>query len=129
MPIFANLAGYILPRIFALGIFALVVTASGVIIALRNKEFQWRRLGDFAGKIILPKLGGWLCMALPTQLIPADLIPAGLGWTYDALVGIEVTVYTAVLASLIGHLFSNLNELGVLPKPTELRAKVFKADQ
>ena len=111
----------VIPRLIALVVFALFVTVSGVIIAIRDKQFEWKKLGDFAGSIILPKVGGWLCLALPLQFISADLIPASVGWTYDALVGLEITVYGAVLASLIGHLLSNLHELNILPKYTQFK--------
>lgn len=83
-----------------------------VALALRNKTFEWQKLADFFGTIILPKLIGWLACVILARFVIADTLPPNLLIISQ---GIEATAFGAVVLALGGAILANLQALEILP--------------
>ncbi|HWR66083.1 MAG TPA: hypothetical protein VN364_08185 [Bellilinea sp.] len=71
----------------------------GVALAIRNKKFEWQKLGDFYQTKVIPYVIGWLAFVFVVRLISTDL----LGPAYSGLVGDGVTwVSWLVVVSSLG---------------------------
>jgi hypothetical protein len=93
-------------KLFALLIIAALDFLLGVIIALKNGEFDWSRLTDYISSNGVP-IVGWLSVEVLLRL-PQELLPAGLEMV--AFTAVYSTVALKLLASLLGH----LSALGLL---------------
>jgi hypothetical protein len=112
-----------LPRLWAMLALIVGATATGVIVSIVRKQFDWTRLADFLRTMVLPKLGGWLVLELLAFVTSEATVPSGSGWTHDLLVGLAWAAYSASFASLAGQILANLYELNVLPKATGFFAR------
>lgn len=54
MPDMGLLGTVLLPRLMAMLALIIVTTLSGVIKAIVRREFEWRRIVDFLGTMVLP---------------------------------------------------------------------------
>lgn len=89
---------------------AQILLAIGV--AVKNKQFEFAKLGDFFATIILPKLIGWLACVILARFVIADYLPADLQLIPN---GIETVAYGAVVLSFGGAILANLKALEILP--------------
>ena len=83
-----------------------------IAVSLKNKLFEWQKLGDFFASIIVPKLIGWLACVILARFVVADYIPADLQLIPQ---GIESIAFGAVLLSFGGAILANLKALEILP--------------
>jgi len=65
----------------------------GVAVAIRKKEFDWAKLGDFYLSMVLPMLIGWVGFIIITNLASKEV----LGPVYGVIVG-DVVIWTSWLA-------------------------------
>lgn len=90
----------IYPMLFALLTLVGLDFVLGVLIAIKQKAFDWSRLADYLGNSGLP-IAGWLAaevlLAIPQELVPDGVITG-------ALAGVYATVFLKFLTSLLGHL-------------------------
>lgn len=93
------------------GYLALVIVLDlilGVVVALKQKIFEWQRLADFLGDYG-PKVVAWLCLEA-LSFLPAEY--QALGGITDAMaIGAYGLIFLSAAASLLGH----AQALGVLP--------------
>lgn len=113
-----GIAEVILPRLITMLALILAATLSGILVAIKNQVFEWRKISDFLLYMVLPNVGGWLLLELVAMAASPETIPAEDGWTSGALVALAWTAYTASFLSLIGRIMANLYSLGVLPQMT-----------
>jgi hypothetical protein len=65
----------------------------GVAVAIREKDFDWSKLGDFYLSMVLPMLIGWIGFIVITNLATTEV----LGPVYGVIVG-DVVIWAAWLA-------------------------------
>lgn len=65
----------------------------GVAVAIREKTFDWTKLGDFYLTMVLPMLIGWVGFIIITNLASKEV----LGEDYGVIVG-EVVIWASWLA-------------------------------
>lgn len=86
----------------------------GIAAAIRTKTFQWRRLADFYGTMVVPYVIGYLAFYLVAKVVAQDFLGP-----FGYLVG-EGTIWAAwltLVATLAESILSNIQELGYgLPK-------------
>lgn len=119
MPNIDLLAQTVLPRLTAMLALIIVTTASGVMKSVVKKEFEWRKIGDFLGSMVLPKVGGWLLVELLAFFTSPDVFPVETGMTHEILKGLGWAAYSAGFGSLLAQFLSNLYESGVLEQYTK----------
>ena len=89
----------------------------GVILALRQGRFQWAKVAGYIDSDLLPILG-WVVVEL-LRVIPAEYVPLNLETIIP--VGVYVTVFLKIFASVAGHLAAvgvlnnTLQRVGVTP--------------
>jgi hypothetical protein len=106
----------VLPQLITLLVLVAITVLAGVLVAIRDKVFDWIKLGDFLREYVLPKVGGWLLLAILAQSLNPEVVPTESGLSYTALTGMAITAYVAAFISLIAKLFEHLQNLGVLSK-------------
>lgn len=119
MPEWGAFIEAIVPRIVAMLALVVVTTASGVAKAVVKKEFQWAKIGDFLGSMVLPKVGGWLLLELLAFFVSPTALPTDTGMTHDVLQGLSWAAYSAAFGSLLAQFLSNLHAMGVLENYTK----------
>lgn len=98
---------------------ARVQTVAGLIIlevflavgaALKKKQFEWRRLADFYGTMVIPYVLGFLGFFLAGKFITLSLLAP-----YDTIVG-EGAIWLAWITlafNLLADIFIKAKELGI----------------
>ena len=119
MPDFGLLAEILLPRLVAILALIVVTTLSGAISAVVKKQFELRKVGDFLGSMVLPKVGGWLLVELLAFFTSPKVIPTDVGITHDILNGLGWAAYSAGFGSLLAQFMANLYDMGVLEQYTK----------
>lgn len=90
-------------------LFALIIAdlILGVLLAIKEKRFDWKKLGDYLvsnGSQLVAWLIAEALLRIPAEFIPDGMIPVAL-W------GVYATVVLPLIASILGHLTS----FGLLP--------------
>lgn len=92
----------------------------GVVVALKQKRFEWQRLADFLGDYG-PKIIGWLALEA-LGFLPAEY--QALGGIGGALaVGAYGLIFLSAAASVLGHVqvigvLPNMSRAGLPPTPS-----------
>lgn len=100
----------------------------GVILALRQKRFQWSKIAGYIDSDILPILGWVVISAI--RMIPADYVPLNLDAILPA--GVYVTVFLKIFASVASHLAAvgvlnnTLQSVGITPTGEKPPAGIVK---
>jgi hypothetical protein len=118
-----QLTSVFIPRLITFLVMIVAAVLSGIIVAVKNNEFELVKIGDFLRTIVVPMLGGWLLLEGIALLAAPETIPAENGWTHGALQALAYSAYTASFLSLIGRILANLYELDILPKVTATFAR------
>lgn len=105
---FAKLLATLGPQVVALLGLALAQVILAVAVAIKNKLFEWQKLADFFGTIIVPRLLAWLACMIVVYLVPPEYLPQELSG------GIQSVAFLVVIASFVGSIVANLRALGVL---------------
>jgi hypothetical protein len=80
----------------------------GVIVALKQKTFEWQKLADILGDYG-PKVVGWLALEA-IDLIPAEYkLFGGIGSVLGT--GAYALIFASALGSILGH----VQAIGILP--------------
>lgn len=110
---YAFLKTLVTPALIMLLLIVLAVI-SGVLVALKTKTFEWRKLGDFM-QMILIKFVGWALFMIFAWVIQvgAASIPAETGITATAVMAMAQGSYVLIVVSLIGQVLGNFKELGL----------------
>jgi 1,4-dihydroxy-2-naphthoate octaprenyltransferase len=92
----------------------LLAVISGVLVAIKNKQFEWRKLGDFMS-MILVKFFGWALFMIFAWVIQygAASIPVETGITAQAIMAMAQGSYILIVVSLVGQVLGNFKELGL----------------
>lgn len=101
------------PQIMAILGLTLAQVILAVAVALKEGTFELKKLADFFGKIIVPKLLGWLACAILARFVLPDYLPGELG------PGVAMVAFLAVVASYVGSILESLRALGILPAQME----------
>jgi hypothetical protein len=114
-----NLTAIFLPRLVTMVVLIVAATLSGVIVAIRDQNFEWIKIADFLRTMVVPMLGGWLLLEAIAFFATPESVPNENGWTHGALQALAYSAYGASFLSLIGRILANLYELDVLPSMTK----------
>lgn len=98
------------PQITALLGLTLAQVILAVAVAIKDKTFEWQKLADFFGTLILPRLLAWLACMVIVYMVPKEFLPQELSG------GIQSVAFLVVVASYVGSIIANLRALGVLPE-------------
>lgn len=87
---------------------------SGVLVALKTKTFEWRKLGDFMSMILI-KFVGWALFMIFAWVIGfgAASLPAETGVTAQAVMAMAQGSYVLIVVLLVGQVIGNFKELGL----------------
>lgn len=101
-------------------ILALVVIdiVLAVAAALKNKEFDFVKLGDFMVNLILPYVMVYMVLHIVVGMVTE--LEGILG------VGLDTAVFLLIIASLVGAIFDNLKGLGLSILPNVRQANAVK---
>jgi hypothetical protein len=107
------LKGLVTPAIIML-LLILLSVISGVLVAVKTKTFEWRKLGDFMSMILI-KFVGWALFMVFAWVIEfgASNIPIETGITSQAIMAMAQGSYILIVVSLIGQVLGNFKELGL----------------
>jgi hypothetical protein len=98
----------LVPQLLALLGLSLAQVVLGIAVALKDKIFEWQKLGDFFSTIIAPRVLTWLACMIMVLLVPEKYLPTELSG------GIQVVAFFAIVMSFTGSIVANLRALGVL---------------
>ena len=78
----------------------------GVAYAVMRKRFDLSKLTDFFATMVLPKLIGWVAVAVIGHFAIPQALPAGYEWIGDGVIvqGTYIGIVVTLFASVIGHL-------------------------
>lgn len=103
----------ILRRLLFFSFVVAIDVLSGVLVAVKEKKFQWEKLPQFMGKYIL-QIAGWLLVEA-FALLPEDIYDlAKLPIPYSAFTSIGIVAYGFMLAGSIGSALANFASMGFL---------------
>lgn len=105
---FGKLLEILGPQIMALFGLALAQVILAVAVAIKNQVFEWKKLADFFGTIIIPRVLAWLACMIIVYLVPEKYLSQELSG------GIQTVSFMAVVASFVGSIVANLRALGIL---------------
>lgn len=96
------------PQVLALFGLTLAQVILAIAVAIKDKNFEWQKLADFFGTIIVPRLLAWLACMIVVYMVPSQYLPQELSG------GIQSVAFLVVIASYVGSIVANLRALGVL---------------
>jgi len=105
----------IAPQLGALGLLILLAVLSGALAAVKQRAYEWRRLGDFMTNLVIPYVGGWVLVEALSYFLVPGMVPAGVDFVGKAA---SATVYATVFVSLmarVGGNFASIGLAGVIP--------------
>lgn len=100
----------ILPQLGAVGLLIVGALFSGLLVAVKTKTFEWRRLADFVTDMVVPYVGGYVLVAALSYFIVPSVVPEGIDFVGKAASG---GVFSFVTLSLAGRIYSNFKDLGL----------------
>lgn len=106
----------VVPQAVALLALIVLVVITGLLVALKQHAFDWKKLAEFMTTIVIPKFGGWLLLQTFVFVITPQTIPEGTGWSIKALQDLAIGAYGLIFISLLGQALGNLIALGVIPQ-------------
>jgi len=77
----------------------------GIAVAIRKEVFEWKKLGDFYRKYVLPDVLGYIGVYAIDMLMP-DLMPEFV------MTGVVTAAFVAVTSKLVAKIMIHINELG-----------------
>jgi hypothetical protein len=80
----------------------------GVIVALKQKTFEWQKLADVLGDYG-PKVVGWLALEAVDLIPPEYKLFGGIGSVLGT--GAYALIFASALGSILGH----IQAIGILP--------------
>jgi len=100
------------PRVQAIGALIIMDVILAIAAALKSKEFDFKKVGEFYQTNVIPYVLGYLAFYVGTKLI---VDPAAILGEWSHVVG-EAAIsiaWAAIIASLGGSIVASLKKLGL----------------
>jgi len=104
----------IVPQLLFLLVLTIGQVLLGIAVALKNKLFEWQKVGEFFGTIIIPRVIGWFVVVMLILLIPKTYLPESI-----SNIG-QSGAFLFVVGSFLGSIVANLRALGFLAENATL---------
>ena len=111
---FPAVLAVLIPQLLTLLGLSLAQVVLGIAVSLKNKLFEWQKVGDFFGTIIIPRVLGWFVIAVIVLVVPKEYLSPEISTLAQG------GAFAFVLLSFAGSIIANLRALGFLSENTVL---------
>lgn len=86
LSILGSFWGEVSPKLLTLFGLILLDVLMGIARAVRQGQFEWKKVGQFYKSMVLPYIIGWLAVSLTIWMISLEMLPAEVSeWLNPAL--------------------------------------------